>query len=108
MKVVLTLDRFDEVEREAKQILRRVLSDAAAETQGMAQMLAPVDTGRLRAGISMRDSGPLSFEVYTNIEYAPYQEFGTRYQAGTPHMRPAYERTLPRVRARIAQEMLTL
>lgn len=27
--------------------------------------------------------------VFTPVEYAIYQEFGTRYQSGTPFMRPA-------------------
>ena len=36
--------------------------------------------------------------VYTAVvtgdaEYDPYQEYGTRYQAGTPHLRPALYNT---------------
>lgn len=27
--------------------------------------------------------------VYTTLDYAPHQEFGTRYQQGTPFMLPA-------------------
>lgn len=30
--------------------------------------------------------------VGTNVKYAPHQEFGTKYQQGTPHVRPAVER----------------
>lgn len=97
MRVDLKLDRFDEVQRDIKSNLRQALSDGAAETQNTAQALAPVDTGRLRASISTRETGSLSFEVYTNLEYAPYQEYGTRYQSGKSFMRPAYERHRPEI-----------
>lgn len=32
-----------------------------------------------------------SVVVGTNTEYAPHQEFGTKYQQGTPHVRPAVQ-----------------
>lgn len=35
-------------------------------------------------------------EVGSSLEYAPYQELGTRYIAGTPHLVPAVQRSLPR------------
>lgn len=97
MKLVVELDRFDAVERDLKSNLRQALSDGAANTQNTAQALAPVDTGRLRSSISTRETGPLTFEVYTNLEYAPYQEYGTRYQSGTSFMRPAYEGNRPAI-----------
>lgn len=31
-------------------------------------------------------------EVGSSLEYAPYQELGTRHQAGTPHLVPAVQR----------------
>lgn len=56
-----------------------------------AKFFAPVDTGYLRDHIEMSifDSG-LSVRVSSTAEYAPDQEFGTRYQAGTPHIGPAF------------------
>lgn len=33
---------------------------------------------------------PAAFEVYTNTNYAFWQEFGTSYQSGTPHLRPGF------------------
>lgn len=92
MRIDIEYDRLDESQREVHRTIEQALSDGAVTVQGTAQALAPVDTGRLRASISTRDTGPLNFEVYTNIEYAPYQEYGTRYQAGKAFMRPSYER----------------
>jgi hypothetical protein len=33
-------------------------------------------------------SGDSGYRVFSNVEYAIYQEYGTRYQSGTPHVRP--------------------
>lgn len=76
-----------------------------------AKVLAPVKDGRLRNSIMYRtefqegmfnDSGGLSAPkkldsqpkdnegyVGSNLEYAVYQEFGTRYMAPQPYLRPA-------------------
>lgn len=76
-------------------------------------MLAPVDMGQLRNSIMYKTpvtsggfndgSGepapkqitviPREDEAYvgTNLEYAPYQEFGTRKMAPQPFLRPAID-----------------
>lgn len=54
--------------------------------------LCAVDTGRLRASVAWRlanDSQGLLGIVGTNVEYAPHVEFGTRYMAAQPFLRPA-------------------
>ena len=49
-----------------------------------------VDTGHLRRSITTEFSdGGLTGRVYTDVEYAIYQEYGTRFQSGTPFMRPS-------------------
>jgi HK97 gp10 family phage protein len=64
----------------------------ALRIQNIARTLAPVDTGRLRSSITASkgaDSGGVYVEIGTNVEYAIYQEFGTRYMAAQPFLRPA-------------------
>lgn len=71
----------------ARDLLRRTI-----RVESAAKRLAPVDTGRLRSSITHsleRDSRGLVGFVGTNVEYAIYQEFGTRYQRGQPYLRPA-------------------
>jgi len=56
-----------------------------------ARVRAPVDTGRLRRGISSRvesDSNGWSLIFYNDVIYAVFQEFGTRKMRARPHMRP--------------------
>ena len=57
---------------------------------------APVDEGILRASIGSEIvKGPGSViigKVGSKLEYAPYQEYGTRYQPGKPYLRPTLKK----------------
>lgn len=57
-----------------------------------ARRLAPVDRGILRGSIEqeIRVTGSsIVGRVGTNVEYAIHQEFGTRFMAARPFLRPA-------------------
>lgn len=82
----------------------RLQSLAPADVAGMAKATAhlhdeitrraPVDTGHLRDSYqtSVEDSGEGAVgRVFTTVEYSIFQEYGTRYQSGTPHVRPALD-----------------
>lgn len=56
--------------------------------QNNARILAPVDTGRLRSSIQAHKE-PRAVVIGTNVEYAAYVEFGTRFMAAQPYLRPA-------------------
>lgn len=71
--------------------VKLVVSVNGAEMHQNAQRFAPVDTGTLKRGIRFeKEDGGLTARVSSTAEYAPYQEYGTRYMTGTPHVRPAY------------------
>lgn len=61
--------------------------------QNEARQRCPVDTGRLRASIQtsgvQHDGRGAYIEVGTNVGYAGFVEFGTRYMRAQPYMRPA-------------------
>lgn len=73
--------------------------EATRKVQRKARDLAPVDTGALKASIKtkIRNRGKSNVTgiVYTTLEYAPYQEFGTLTKGGNirmlgqPFMTPA-------------------
>lgn len=65
---------------------------AALMVESEAKKLCPVDTGRLRASITTEKIGKAAYAVGTNVEYAPYVEFGTRKMRAQPYLRPALER----------------
>jgi HK97 gp10 family phage protein len=75
------------VQKALSQLIRRT----AFAIEARAKQLAPVDTGLLRNSIHAEMKGPLKATVGTNVEYAEYQEFGTRHQKGTPFLTPAFD-----------------
>lgn len=88
-----TLDQFvDELASELEKAIDRLLGDVLKTVR----VTAPVDTGQLRDSYEtevregMEAAMGLVIEgiVYTDVEYAPFQEF---LDLGTPHVAPAIE-----------------
>lgn len=69
---------------------KTAVARTALRIQDDAKRAAPVDTGRLRNSIATEVDG-LNARVGTNTEYAPYVEFGTRFQPAQPYLFPAAE-----------------
>lgn len=76
MSSVTITDHTDEVLAEIKAAIERGLEKIGLVAEGYAKKLCPVDTDRLRNGITHAVDGN---DVYigTNVEYAAYVEFGT-------------------------------
>ncbi|WP_334104623.1 HK97-gp10 family putative phage morphogenesis protein [Muricomes intestini] len=71
--------------------VKLVVAVNGAEMHQKAQRFAPVDTGNLKRSIRInKENAGLAVRVSSTAEYALYQEYGTRYMAGTPHVRPAF------------------
>lgn len=63
-----------------KESSKKGLERGAKKIQKNAKHLAPIDTGHLRNSIKTKSEatqGGAEAQVYTNLEYAPYVEFGT-------------------------------
>lgn len=58
--------------------------------QQQSQKAAPVDTGTLRRsiGLEIKDGG-LTAECTAKAHYSGYVEYGTRFMAAQPYMRPS-------------------
>ena len=56
----------------------------ASAIEGQAKMLCPVDTGALRASISVTETGEMSAEVGPHMEYGAFIEWGTVHMAAQP------------------------
>ena len=76
--------------RNIKPDVEKELDAIGLEMVDLARSLAPVDTGALRDSIYARGSG-FDLEFGNAVDYGAYQEFGTRFQPGTPHIRPALD-----------------
>ena len=63
-----------------KESCRKGLERGAKKIQANAKLLAPVKTGHLRNSIKTKSDANgdiVKAQVYTNLEYGPYVEFGT-------------------------------
>jgi len=113
VKFTLNLEGGERVRRAFRRVdvlATREVIDAVAETAiditRMTKGNAPVRTGRLRSSyreIFTRDR--LSAEIGTDVEYAPFVEFGTISppRAPQPHLFPAWEFWRPHYNARMRQ-----
>lgn len=74
----------------------------------MIKVFAPVDTGALRSSYRREDLTPLHILIGSAIHYSIHQEYGTRYQPGTPHLTPGFDKGAALIKARISAELQNL
>lgn len=95
--------------REMKNILvARALEAVGLQAENYASMLSPVDTGNLKNSINHQvQNSEEAVYVGTNVEYAPYQELGTRRMkaanGGKGFLRPAIQDHVREYKAMIEQ-----
>lgn len=77
---------------------REFLPTAGKVVEGAAKRAAPVDSGRLKASITSRTSADQAV-IGTNVAYAPYVEYGTRFTRAQPYMRPAVDKNRKSLRS---------
>lgn len=82
----------------------RALEAIGLQAEGYAKMLAPVDTGRLRNSLTHTVEGNAAY-IGTNVEYAPYQEYGTRRTKAQPFLKPAVQDHIDEYRAIAENEL---
>jgi HK97 gp10 family phage protein len=75
---------------------RKAVAITALNIEREAKHRSPVDTGRLRASIRHQiDPNGLEGQVLTDVDYAPYMEFGTSRTAPQPFLNPAADLEQP-------------
>ena len=93
MSSYTTKDNTKEVLAAMEKAIERGLEAIGLTAEGHAKKETPVDTGRLRNSITHAVKDKAAY-IGTNVEYAPYVEFGSRGRDGK-HMlqRAATEHT---------------
>ena len=81
-------DFTEEITDGIKEAIQRALVRIGLECEGYAKKLCHVITGRLQNSITHYVDGD-SVYVGTNVEYAPFVEFGTSKSKPHPYLRPA-------------------
>lgn len=94
------------IEPALRAAMQREVKIAAVNIERGAKQRAPVDTGRLRNSITHEiTEGGLNAQVGSNVEYAPFQEFGTRRTRAQPFLFPAFEEERPRYMDRLKRAL---
>lgn len=70
-------DLGQNVDKIADNSLRKSARDIKREVEDRIEAVGAVDTGRLRNSITIKKLGQCQYAVGTDVEYAPYVEFGT-------------------------------
>ena len=87
-KILREFNKTETVEKDVSKLIKNTLHNIERD----AKKSGPVDTGRLRGSITTNIISTYSGEVETNVEYAKYVEYGTRYQSAQPYFEPAVEK----------------
>lgn len=83
-------------EDKMKSELQDVIDKAAATCEAEAKQDCPVDTGNLRGSIHTT-KGDLEDTVGTDVEYAPYVEYGTYKMGAQPYMQPGADAAMQKL-----------
>ena len=89
--IEIVYDHFPQLAAALPEAVRTIIQETIFAIETTAKIKCPVDTGALRASIISEMTDETAGQVATNIEYAPYQEYGTSKMAATPYMTPAAE-----------------
>lgn len=87
-----------------KRVEDRFLEEAGIIVEETAVRLVPVNTGNLRGSINRRREDDAEI-IGTNVEYAEYVEYGTRFSKEQPYMRPAIDQNRRKLMRRLAELM---
>ena len=81
-------DNREQIEHAINKAIAAALEECGLAAERFAKAKCPVDTGRLRNSITHAlDLSDEAVYVGTNVEYAPYQEFGTHGRDGKHFLR---------------------
>jgi HK97 gp10 family phage protein len=91
--IKLDTRELDRITKDCGMNAAKVINRLAFQVEARAKMFAPVDTGAMRnsgfteAATDENQTATVGFTV----EYAPFVEFGTRFQGAQPFLTPAVE-----------------
>ena len=87
--------------KEVNQKVKANMERACFLVENDAKRFVAVDTGRLRSSITHEikvTKNEVRGVVGSNVEYAIDQEYGNSKQSGTPYLRPALKKNIPKIK----------
>ena len=87
----------DKVIQSVENAKRGGLEAASLIVEADAKLRAPVDLGNLKGSITHKVTSDEEAKIGTNVDYAPYLEYGTHKMAAQPYLRPALDSNKARI-----------
>lgn len=86
------LSKFRKYQTRKKKQIKDELMIGAFKVEGGAKDVVAVDTARLKNSITVdaSDIAMLVVRVGTDVKYAPFVEFGTKFMGARPYLYPAF------------------
>lgn len=107
--VRIVYNKFPELIRKSPEKARELVKKAAYELEARAKVEVPVDTGNLRNSIRTTfENDGMTGVVSTNVEYAIYVEYGTRFMSAHPYFTPAAEQVRQSFERAVKSELVKL
>ena len=104
-KVEIDADKMiNNLERDLEVKLEQGVAKATQYCLDYAKQICPYDTGYLSNNIYSEVNG-LEGCIYTNVEYAPYVEYGTSKQKEQPFMHPSINDNVDIIKRIIEEEL---
>ena len=103
-KVIIRNNKAMDVVKSVKNTMPNLMTIIALDILGEAIDRCPIDTGRLVNSLNYKATENYAI-IGTNVEYAPYVEFGTKNADAQPYLRPAFDATKLKVMAKFGKEL---
>lgn len=91
VRLIVTRNEFAKLAAGMAPKANELVVKTAFDIESGAKRAAPVKTGNLRRSLHTTPLGLARAAVGTDVEYAPYVEYGTRHMAARPYLTPAVE-----------------
>lgn len=101
--VKLQMGKLQALHRDVPAKADRIVEAVARELEGVAKTGAAVDTGAMRASITVQNTGHARRKIGPSVAYAVFVEMGTRRRAAKPFLMPAFDRVAPKLAQRLRE-----
>lgn len=99
--VKLEMGRLTALQSDVPNDADRIVEEVARELEGAAKVNAVVDTGAMRASITVQNIGKAMRRIGPTVRYAIFVELGTRFRHARPFLKPAFDSEAPKLAERL-------
>lgn len=95
-RIVVTRNDFRRIASELTPKIQKIVITTAYEVEAEIKETVPWKTHNLQRSYHIAPIDETHCEVGTDVEYAPFVEYGTVHMSARPHVHPSVEHSRPR------------